>query len=65
MPVVNYRLDGNVAVLEINNPPVNATSIDVRKGLAEALKDAASDPVVEGGGHRGHPGNLHRRRRYQ
>ncbi|HEY2402193.1 MAG TPA: 3-hydroxyacyl-CoA dehydrogenase NAD-binding domain-containing protein [Steroidobacteraceae bacterium] len=48
MPVVNYRLDGNVAVLEINNPPVNATSIDVRKGLAEALKDAASDPVVEG-----------------
>jgi 3-hydroxyacyl-CoA dehydrogenase len=48
VPVVNYRLDGNVAVLEINNPPVNATSIDVRKGLAEALKDAASDPVVEG-----------------
>jgi len=48
VPVVNYRLDGNVAVLEINNPPVNATSIDVRKGLAEALKDAAADPVVEG-----------------
>lgn len=48
MPVVNYRLDGNVAVLEIDNPPVNATSIDVRQGLAEALKDAASDPVVEG-----------------
>jgi 3-hydroxyacyl-CoA dehydrogenase len=45
---VNYRLDGNVAVLGINNPPVNATSIEVRKGLAEALKDAASDPVVEG-----------------
>ncbi len=48
MPVVNYRLDGNVAVLEIDNPPVNATSIDVRQGLAEALKDAASDPKVDG-----------------
>jgi 3-hydroxyacyl-CoA dehydrogenase len=47
VPVVNYRLDGNVAVLEIDNPPVNATSLEVRQGLAEALKDAASDPVVE------------------
>jgi len=48
VPVVNYRLDGNVAVLEIDSPPVNATSIAVRQGLAEALKDAASDPGVEG-----------------
>ena len=48
MSVVNYRLDGNVALLEIDNPPVNATSIQVRQGFAEALKDAASDPVVEG-----------------
>src|SRR3984893_7611310 len=47
VPVVNYRLDGNVAVLEIDNPPVNATSIEVREGFAEALKDDASDPVVE------------------
>lgn len=47
MPVVNYRLDGNVAVLEIDNPPVNAASIKVREAFAEALKDAASDPVVE------------------
>jgi 3-hydroxyacyl-CoA dehydrogenase len=45
--VVNYRLDGNVAVLEIDNPPVNAASIEVREGFAEALEDAASDPVVE------------------
>ena len=47
MPVVNYRLDGNVAVLEIDNPPVNAASIKVREAFAEALKNAASDPVVE------------------
>jgi 3-hydroxyacyl-CoA dehydrogenase len=45
---VKYRLDGSVAVVEIDNPPVNATSIEVREGLAEALKDAAADPAVEG-----------------
>jgi 3-hydroxyacyl-CoA dehydrogenase len=45
---VKYRLDGSVAIIEIDNPPVNATSIEVREGLAEALKDAASDPDVEG-----------------
>jgi len=43
---VKYRLDGNVAVLEIDNPPVNATSISVREGLAEALKEAGADPAV-------------------
>jgi 3-hydroxyacyl-CoA dehydrogenase len=47
VPVVNYRLDGNVAVIEIDNPPVNATSFEVREGLAEALEDAAADPAVE------------------
>ena len=47
MSAVNYRLDGSVAVIEIDHPPVNATSIQVREGLAEALKDAAADPAVE------------------
>jgi 3-hydroxyacyl-CoA dehydrogenase len=56
VPVVKSRLDGNVAVIEIDNPPVNATSVEVREGLAEALKAAASDPIVEAlviGGSRG------------
>src|ERR1700744_116835 len=47
-PRLRYRLDGSVAVIEIDNPPVNATSIEVREGLAQALKEAAADPVVEG-----------------
>ncbi|MGH8139708.1 MAG: 3-hydroxyacyl-CoA dehydrogenase NAD-binding domain-containing protein [Steroidobacteraceae bacterium] len=46
MPAVNYRLDTDVAVLEIDNPPVNATSIKVREGLAESLHKAASDARV-------------------
>jgi 3-hydroxyacyl-CoA dehydrogenase len=43
---VNCRLDGEVAILEIDNPPVNATSIRVREGLAAALQRAAADPQV-------------------
>lgn len=47
MSAVNFHLDGKVAVLEIDNPPVNATSIPVREALSAALKQAASDESVE------------------
>jgi len=47
VPAVNFRLDGKVAVLEIDNPPVNALSISVREGISEGLKEAGSDPAVE------------------
>ena len=47
MPAVSYRRDGEIAVLEIDNPPVNAASISVREGLAAMLQQAASDPQVK------------------
>jgi 3-hydroxyacyl-CoA dehydrogenase len=43
---VNYRLDADVAILEIDNPPVNALGIHVREGLVEGLRRAASEPQV-------------------
>jgi 3-hydroxyacyl-CoA dehydrogenase len=43
---VSYRTAGNVAVLTIENPPVNALSHAVRTGLAEGLARAAGDPAV-------------------
>jgi len=46
VPVVNYRVEGDVAVLEIDNPPVNATSIGVREGFSAALEKASADPKV-------------------
>ena len=46
MASVNYRLDADVAVLEIENPPVNALSVPVREGLVEALRRASSDAQV-------------------
>src|SRR5438552_3012664 len=38
---------GRVAVLTVNNPPVNALSQHVRQGLYEGLKQAISDSAVQ------------------
>jgi len=44
---VNYTLEGNVAVLTIAHPPVNALALPVREGLLQGLERAAADPAVE------------------
>ncbi len=46
MPAVNYRLEGEVAVLTIANPPVNALSLAVREGLLQGLQRAEQDRAV-------------------
>jgi len=45
--LVRYALDGNVAVLTVDNPPVNALGIGVRTGLKEAIERAIADPEVD------------------
>ena len=40
---VSYTLEGNLGVIRVNNPPVNALSHGVRSGMAEALTTAAED----------------------
>lgn len=55
MSTVDYRLAGDVAVLTVNYPPVNALSHAVREGLwagfQQALKDdAVKALVIRGGG---------------
>ncbi|MBV8497019.1 MAG: enoyl-CoA hydratase/isomerase family protein, partial [Gammaproteobacteria bacterium] len=47
MAVLNYVLEGDVAVLTIANPPVNALSLAVREGLMQGLERAAADPAVK------------------
>jgi 3-hydroxyacyl-CoA dehydrogenase len=44
--VVSLTRDGVVAVITIDNPPVNALSRDVRAGLVEALEEAIADDSV-------------------
>ncbi len=40
---VDFRRDGEVAVVTIDNPPVNALKHEVRAGLAEAFEKARED----------------------
>ena len=44
---VDLRRDGTVAVVTVDNPPVNALKHEVRSGLAEALRQAREDASVE------------------
>ncbi|WP_233236164.1 3-hydroxyacyl-CoA dehydrogenase NAD-binding domain-containing protein [Bordetella sp. LUAb4] len=44
MPVVSTSQSGAVRTVLIDNPPVNATSVDVRRGLCEAFEAAEADP---------------------
>ena len=45
--VVDLEKQGEIAVLMINNPPVNALSVGVRKGMAEGVKAAMEDDSVK------------------
>ena len=45
--VIDLKADGNIAVISVNSPPVNALSQNVREGLQEALNKALADPKAE------------------
>lgn len=47
MSAVDYTIDGTIAVLTVNNPPVNPLSARVRGPLLEALLKARNDDTVE------------------
>jgi len=45
--VTDLSLEGDVAVITLNSPPVNALSAKVREGLYEGFKAAAADPKAK------------------
>ncbi|WP_300534577.1 3-hydroxyacyl-CoA dehydrogenase NAD-binding domain-containing protein [Sphingosinicella sp.] len=45
--VVDLSLDGEIAVITVNSPPVNALSAPVRDGIAEGVTSAVADPDVK------------------
>ncbi|SIR39520.1 3-hydroxyacyl-CoA dehydrogenase NAD-binding domain-containing protein [Bosea sp. TND4EK4] len=47
MDRIRYQLSGDVAIVTIDHPPVNALSAGVRSGLAQAIAKAGDDPSVE------------------
>ena len=42
--VTAYALEGDVGIITLNSPPVNALSAPVRDGLSEGMKAALADP---------------------
>ena len=46
MSAVDYAVDGEVAILTVTYPPVNALSFAARSGLGEALDKAEADGAV-------------------
>jgi 3-hydroxyacyl-CoA dehydrogenase len=45
--VTDLGMDGDVAVVSLNSPPVNALSAAVRDGLYEGMKRAIADPAAK------------------
>jgi 3-hydroxyacyl-CoA dehydrogenase len=45
--MVSLNADGEVAVVTVDNPPVNALAADVRDGIYEAVSQAIADPAVK------------------
>ena len=46
-PVTDLSRDGDIAVITLNSPPVNALSETMREGLIAALREAESDAAVK------------------
>ncbi|QZI69270.1 enoyl-CoA hydratase/isomerase family protein [Pseudomonas protegens] len=47
LPIVESALHGNILVLTLNNPPVNALGVEIRRGLLAAIDSASDNPAVE------------------
>jgi len=45
--LVNIARDGAIAVITVDNPPVNALKHDMRVGLIEAFRQAQEEPAIE------------------
>ncbi|ENO97464.1 3-hydroxyacyl-CoA dehydrogenase [Thauera phenylacetica B4P] len=44
---VHFDADGDIAVIRIDNPPVNAGSIEVRSGILRSIERVAADPALK------------------
>jgi 3-hydroxyacyl-CoA dehydrogenase len=45
---VRLERDGDIAVIVIDNPPVNAGSLGVRQGILACIREIAADPTMRG-----------------
>ena len=45
--VTDLSVEGNIGIITLDSPPVNALSADVRDGLSAAVGQAVADPAIE------------------
>ena len=45
--IFNYQVHGNIAVITIDSPPVNALGIDVRKSIVDGVQRADADDDIK------------------
>ena len=45
---VDFRVEDGVAIASLTNPPVNALSTEIRRGLMAALEKSKTDPTIQG-----------------
>jgi 3-hydroxyacyl-CoA dehydrogenase len=43
----SYAVQGSVAVITLDNPPVNGLGFDIRRGVADALERAQGDAAIK------------------
>jgi 3-hydroxyacyl-CoA dehydrogenase len=47
MTQAHYRQDGEIAVVTMDNPPVNGLGFDLRTGIDAGVRRALADPSVK------------------
>jgi 3-hydroxyacyl-CoA dehydrogenase len=47
MSVCSYQTRGDVAVIRMDSPPVNGLGLELRKGIADGLAQAAADASIK------------------
>ena len=62
--LVRLQRHGDLAVIEVDHPPVNLLTHALRRELLAALKEFIADPRAARGGAGVRGQDLHRRRRY-
>ncbi len=46
--LISLTRDGEIAIITVNNPPVNALSPGVPEGIGKAIAEATQDDTVKG-----------------
>lgn len=47
MSTTHYDTNGNVAIIRLDNPPVNGLSLELRQGIVDGIKQAEQDSAIE------------------